>query len=181
MASRINVFYSSESFQSDKIRENLAVYQTVNKVKKIDTASLTTDVKDLQDFLFKKIIDDLTFPEKSFNIEYLKTQIISAYKNALSNCRGVHRAFVKFSLPESDEYGRLDCDFYFFVSRSLFFNIDLLYKKTDQIRDYFEDELDVNIFYHYAIYHGQDLEEDIREEAREIYIEQAEVSTASQF
>jgi len=121
--------------------------------------------------------DDL----ESISIEELKVQIKSSYQNVLSEINGLFRAFVKFDRPESEDSGILDCDFFFFVSPKLYFNIDYLYEKTRSIRDYFEDKLDVNIFYHYYIFHGQELEEDVQEEALEVYFETTTNSTASEF
>ena len=115
------------------------------------------------------------------SLEEIKRQIVSAYQPVLSNIQGIYRALVKFSKPDDPAHGTLNCDLYFLVNQKLYFNIDTLYEPTDDIRDYFEQSDNVNIFYHYAIYHGQDLEENIIEDAWEIYLESGELSTASQF
>ena len=115
-------------------------------------------------------------------VEVLKGQIVEAYQEALGCLEGVHRVFVLFGRPENPEYGVLDCTFFFFVSKNLYFKIERLYSQTDSIRDFFENEKDVCIFYHFDPYSGQSVEEIVPDEAQEIYLVRREsLSTASEF
>lgn len=115
-------------------------------------------------------------------IEVLKEQIVEAYQDALGCLEGVHRVFVILSRPENPEYGVLECTFFFFVSKNLYFKIDRLYSQTDSIRDFFENEKDVCISYHFDPYSGQSVEDIVPEEAQEIYLVRREIlSTASEF
>ncbi|RMH77855.1 MAG: hypothetical protein D6681_20565 [Calditrichaeota bacterium] len=164
--------------------KNFFIKEAFGEYRTADVGTQTSPLQPLEKFfLHQEFWGKSTIEEKGpfqHPLEFIKSELIFAYQKALSRCNGVFRAFVKFSRPDTPEHGILDCDLYFLVSRSLYFNIDELYQKTEEIRDYFEDQLDVNIFYHYKIYHGQNLEEEVQEEAREIYFEPEEISTASQ-
>jgi len=115
-------------------------------------------------------------------VELLKEQIVEGFREVLSAMEGVQRAFVLFAKPEDAEYGVLECQFFFFVSKRLYFHIDRLYSATDGVRDFFEDEKDVCISYHFDPYTGQSVEDIVPEGAQEIYLVPREIlSTASQF
>jgi hypothetical protein len=115
-------------------------------------------------------------------LELLKEQIVEGFREVLSAVEGVQRAFVLFAKPENPDYGVLECQFFFFVSKRLYFNIDRLYSATDKVRDFFEDEKDVCISYHFDPYTGQSVEDIVPEGAQEIYlVPRGILSTASQF
>lgn len=134
--------------------------------------------------LFERIVSSIrdkiitTHP----TIEVLKEQIIEAYQEALGCIEGVHRVFVLFEQPEKPENGVLDCTFFFFVSKNLYFKINRLYAQTDIIRDFFENEKDVCITYYFDPYSGQSVEQIVPEQAQEIYLVRKKIiSTTSEF
>lgn len=127
-----------------------------------------------------EFLDDALTQEDS--LAQLQEQIIEAYQGALSGLSGLHRAFVLFQREEDSETGELECIFFFFVSKSLYFKIDRLYLETDTVRDFFEDEKNVCISYHFDPYSGQSVEDSVPEEAQEIYVVKNQaLSTASEF
>lgn len=103
-------------------------------------------------------------------IEALKEQIVEAYQDCLASVQGVHRAFVLFNQPKNPEFGVLDSTFFCFVSKKLYFNIDRLYSETDSIRDFFENERDVCIAYHFDPYSGQSVKDIVPTGALEIVL-----------
>jgi hypothetical protein len=108
----------------------------------------------------------------------LKSQIVEAYQRSLSTLKDVHRAFVLFETPKNSEYGVLECRLFFLVSKDLYFNIDRLYSATDKIRDFFEDEKNVCISYHFDPYTDRSVDI-VPEGARAIYPSGKHAQTAS--